>query len=732
MSTTTTAPDTTADKALSKVRAHKGNLPSLPQTKCCSLCSAKFTRMTHLNRHLRSHANERLHRCNASRICLSSKFTRSDLLTRHKRTCGQSVARSRRKSCEACAESKIKCDLQYPCTKCTSRGRECVFQNDPEDSRRKSSISRARSRKSPASTAAQPGEAHFTHFTPPSSSDRQTLAADGSSGRPSASPSPLVTDLPALSDSGSSGSSSPQSDDSHAFDEQLGFNTLLDIIDVYDYDPLGSVPFSFDAQMPLTCPRLSLFAVPDAIKSDSLWEINMVSSPLSFDVDQDTDLLDSAIRSLDSPGTVFGHSPYNHHLSISPPFTLDCLDAQDSEFFSGFSSSPDRPLDTYLHSFFTRFLAQVPLIHAATWKMADTPPMLVRIFRACGALFAKTFEAAMFVSETLDSVTAEISDEFDAKSNSEPHHMHLIIALVLLETISVGVFHEHNFGMNVDDAHKQMIRQTGLIRRVGSWTAPDWNNPILLEVAWMEWVQFATIKRALLLAYFHDCCHCMYSGSPPAFSPTELDVHLPCDDALWSAHGATEWFAVAHTPSPYGVGSERIYGVSMQRALAVLSTPNTDCNSTSLGSKNSGLRLPPFALFLLIHTVLRNISVAQRELPWFATLATQAPGGTDQVVLDNWLHLWLTSPEVASPAQQPPFVYNSLPFYWLAQVSLWKKSRFSPEFGESSVNVDFLLGGQWPLSVPRALRLSDDGEVIAEEHENPARILGDIVDEASL
>ena len=33
-----------------------GNMPSLPQTKYCSLCPAKFTRTTHLNRHLRSRA----------------------------------------------------------------------------------------------------------------------------------------------------------------------------------------------------------------------------------------------------------------------------------------------------------------------------------------------------------------------------------------------------------------------------------------------------------------------------------------------------------------------------------------------------------------------------------------------------------------------------------------------------------------------------------------------------
>ncbi len=40
--------------SLSKMRSHKGNIPTLPQTKLCHLCSAKFTRTTHLNRHLKT------------------------------------------------------------------------------------------------------------------------------------------------------------------------------------------------------------------------------------------------------------------------------------------------------------------------------------------------------------------------------------------------------------------------------------------------------------------------------------------------------------------------------------------------------------------------------------------------------------------------------------------------------------------------------------------------------
>lgn len=42
------------DGTSSKIRSHRGNIPVLPQTKFCPHCPAKFTRTTHLNRHLRT------------------------------------------------------------------------------------------------------------------------------------------------------------------------------------------------------------------------------------------------------------------------------------------------------------------------------------------------------------------------------------------------------------------------------------------------------------------------------------------------------------------------------------------------------------------------------------------------------------------------------------------------------------------------------------------------------
>ncbi|KAJ6453164.1 hypothetical protein C8R45DRAFT_1083194 [Mycena sanguinolenta] len=659
----------TSDKLLSRMRAHKGNVPSLPQTKYCSLCPAKFTRTTHLNRHLRSHTNERLHRCT---LCKNSEFTRSDLLTRHMRTCGQRVNRSRRKSCEACAESKIKCNLQYPCAKCTSRGRECVFQNDPEESRNKTSRKSASSRRSTESSASP---------SPPPSPKIPSPSPEGFSTA-SSTPSSHILSLPDLSESGCS------SEDSsiHSADEE----------------PYG-FPFDVGSYEAPLAPTLSPF---DETIFPSSSTLNGPDDSFALGIDQEMDLFSSLIRlpPPPPPPPSLPDSPGSNLLMQQPTVTLDCLDPLDLQCLFGASATT---LDMYLHLFFTRFLAQVPVIHAPTWKMADTLPLLTRIFQACGALFVKTPEAASFVESTVASVTREISEEFrkvnetiDFDSNVAPHHIHLIIALVLLQTIFL--FQQEAEGTAQPNAQYHamlvaMIRQTGLIQRVGSWKAPDCTNSVTLELAWIEWAQFATIKRALLLAYFHDCRHCMYSASPPAFSPSELDVPLPCDDALWRAPGPAEWFAAAYMPSPYGVGISRIYGVSMREALNALATP-PDANAPDVGNTGTAatrLPLTSFGLFILIHTVLQNISVAQRSTPpggWscFTQVTTGGPGGSEftfrtQVVLDNWLEVWLKSPEASTQdnghiVQKAPFVCNSLPFYWIAQVSLWENSWSGPAF----------------------------------------------------
>ena len=40
------------------------------------------------------------------------------------------ISRSRKRSCQACTSLKVKCDLRQPCSKCRTRGRDCVYTTE--------------------------------------------------------------------------------------------------------------------------------------------------------------------------------------------------------------------------------------------------------------------------------------------------------------------------------------------------------------------------------------------------------------------------------------------------------------------------------------------------------------------------------------------------------------------------------------------------------------------------
>jgi hypothetical protein len=167
------------------------------------------------------------------------------------------------------------------------------------------------------------------------------------------------------------------------------------------------------------------------------------------------------------------------------------------------------------------------LIHAPTWIMSNTSPLLTRIFHACGAMLMNTAEAATFVDMTLSSATAEIvqifstlqegnlfPDTSDPVSDVPRYHVDLIVGLVLLQTIYVlrgggqGLVslnlghHGRLLWVSLSSSQQilynsvsQMIRQTRLIERVASWRPPPHTGPVALQSTWVQWAQFETLKR---------------------------------------------------------------------------------------------------------------------------------------------------------------------------------------------------------------------------------------------
>lgn len=201
---------------------------------------------------------------------------------------------------QACAESKVKCNLQFPCSKCTSRGKECIFVNDPEASRLKRNAAKRASQRASSSKAS----ADF-----------------------SASSSPLTVNHPPPLDSSSTASSSsslPTSPTLHAFPPSFSCMSHV-TLDAFDMFPQSSSTGSSSSSSG-SSPRSDLFDRRHDTTGGYAY------------VGLDTLTLDTQLNRLFSDA-MFDSPVDNHFPSCSPPQDAYSW-IEGNEFYPNLSDAP--------------------------------------------------------------------------------------------------------------------------------------------------------------------------------------------------------------------------------------------------------------------------------------------------------------------------------------------------------------------------------------------------------
>jgi len=184
-----------------------------------------------------------------------------------------------------------------------------------------------------------------------------------------------------------------------------------------------------------------------------------------------------------------------------------------------------------------------------------------------------------------------------------------------------------------------------------------------------------TAKRALAVSYLHDCCHCIYFNLRPTYITDEFDMCLPCEDALWSAQTADEWLAALRPHSPYGTLSDRLCGRRLQATYAKLAEPSEALSPLPI--------LNPWSHNIIIHMALRQLfeDFLEARLPEIGSQAAASPFNAEyvseeriaslQAILRRWYQSWLESPDSPQYSdQEPRFVDQALPYYWMTQIAL--------------------------------------------------------------
>ena len=244
---------------------------------------------------------------------------------------------------------------------------------------------------------------------------------------------------------------------------------------------------------------------------------------------------------------------------------------------------------------------------------------------------------------------------------------------------------------------------------IGRVTRPS--NGTSVPSIFSSLVSMSAIFSILALAYLQDCSNCIYYSTVPTFPGLEIEINLPCDDTLWRAQTSTEWYKIQRAPSRYGTSLSRILGINMQFTLDSLK---------DRGASVVPYTVNPFASFILIHSILRDILSIHntRTLPGTTPTCMIDPGGingvntiTTQCSLQNWQKLWSANPETLHSGESNqglPFVANAIPFYWLARLAESAKQNGTIHIGPSASTNDtenrFRLVKTWLMQISSCLR----------------------------
>jgi len=358
--------------------------------------------------------------------------------------------KSRRKSCQACAESKVKCDLKQPCTKCTSRGKECIFINDPAQSREKkaaaaarrnaaqkatadaSSTSSASPRLSPLLPSGNPMLYPSAYSYDIEQDTELSLVTEHNSASFDISPiSPIEpffkhsysATYPELS-GGSTTTNSSMSPRSEIFDIAADYYAAGREMHLLD----ESLSKLMSQDMAPLCPEPSLVMQPSdfvhasqglldfCYETQPQWMMDSVRTGCSpLDVDPyiaplSDDAMSASISPLNngSPSSLLVAQETPTIIDISPNGTPVGPAEAELQHYCERCVFPlsiwRQPLTSFpVYLFHTAFRSHVPIVHPSTWAFEGKTPILSRATQACGAQFVNNQVARDFVSQVLHS-----------------------------------------------------------------------------------------------------------------------------------------------------------------------------------------------------------------------------------------------------------------------------------------------------------------------------------------
>ena len=237
---------------------------------------------------------------------------------------------------------------------------------------------------------------------------------------------------------------------------------------------------------------------------------------------------------------------------------------------------------------FDKFHQHAPLLHKPSFRIMDAHIGLVTCMCCIGACYSDRLEPSV-VREMMDNLWISMERDclgamptsYSVDSGDEgasTADVQVLQALVLMSALHVwnGTSQQRTRARKAFPQVASQARRLGLLHHHGP------GKPVQDWPAWADSEQRLRLMHGIIMC---DTVWALYCNIPPQFEPFEVQLPLPCDEALWSARTESDWASITRTrQSPSSLhGDQPEFDLALRTLLHPLYRISK--GSTSTGGK---------------------------------------------------------------------------------------------------------------------------------------------------
>lgn len=350
-------------------------------------------------------------------------------------------------------------------------------------------------------------------------------------------------------------------------------------------------------------------------------------------------------------------------------------------------STPE--LQLYIDSYVSHFSKHLPFLHH-TLEFTPENVSLALSMAAIGALyvFERTHSASIFeISRCCVHVYLESRRErkYDQKTDPEPTPLWLVQTLLL--GVIYGLFNEEPLANEIAMAQANAV--ISLAKSAGLQSPPRNFIPLpgpdnsSVDEKWQYFVKVQERIRTMHVVHIISCLLATGYNVMCSLKNTDIRCGSPCDENLWQARFAGEWWENLQKKESDGSLANAVEGPDF-----------LDCLNRLLAGNTLVGEIPQFTLLTLIYAI--HLDIHQRRIEFDHKEAISLGASSDmptsarwlerekrqvEAILRAWETTWSLSPHASliPRTQEGSLMSDSIPMSSLAHVRLYLDLRKTKE-----------------------------------------------------